>query len=126
MEEARLLITVFRELNETSDRKVALFTSSLISLFGSTSMFNAFLDELETTIANGKVPEAIKTRALNLAKTYIPQVAGLNDIQDLDQVAVTPEKLRGIRNDSAENRKDGARIILAALNKILGTVKTIG
>lgn len=125
MEEARALITAFRDLNETHDRKVAFFTSSLISLFGSTNMFNAFLTEIDAALVNRTISAADKKRAANLTHTYIPQVAGLNCIQDLDQETVTVPMLTGIRNDSAENRQQGARIILAALKQILKEVDKI-
>jgi hypothetical protein len=126
MEEARTLIAAFRELNETEDRKVAIFTASLISLFGSTGMFNDFLNEMDAALVSGKVPEAVRTRAANLTNTYIPQVAGLNSIQNLDAEDVSADALRSIRNDSAVNRKQGARVILASLVRILKAVYQIG
>jgi hypothetical protein len=122
MDEARALIAVFRELNATNDRKVALFTSSLVSLFGSTSMFNAFLDEIDTGLSTRQFTEDVKKRAANLTDIYIPQVAGLNSIQDFAEQTVTAADLRVIRNDSAENRKQGARTILAAISRILKQV----
>jgi membrane-bound lytic murein transglycosylase B len=125
MDEARALISVFRELNESTDRRVSLFTSSLVSLFGSTSMFNAFLAEIDAGLNSHQFSTEVKTRAANLTNTYIPQVAGLNDIQDFDQQTVTAEELRNIRNDSAESRKQGARTILAALSRILKQVSEV-
>ena len=125
MEEARALITAFRELNETSDRKVALFTSSLISLFGSTGMFNAFLVELDEALVSRTIPAAVKTRAANLANSYIPQVAGLNNLQDINGEPVTAADLKAIRNDSAQHRHLGTRTILVALNQILKEVNKI-
>jgi hypothetical protein len=122
MDEARALIAVFRELNASNDRKVALFTSSLVSLFGSTAMFNAFLDEIDTGLSSRQFPQDVKKRAASLTDTYIPQVAGLNNILDFSQLTVTAEDLRGIRNDSADNRKQGARTILAGLSRILKQV----
>ena len=126
MEEARALIAAFRELNETSDRKVALFTSSLISLFGSTSMFNAFLTEIDGALVNRTISADVKTRAANLSRSYIPQVAGLNNLQNIDQETVTAAALKGILNDSAENRRQGTRTILVALNQILKEVNKLG
>jgi hypothetical protein len=125
MDEVHALIAVFRELNASSDRKVALFTSSLVSLFGSTAMFNAFLDEIDTGLNSRQFPQDVKKRAASLTDIYIPQVAGLNDILDFSQLTVTAEDLRGIRNDSADNRKQGARTILAALSRILKQVTDI-
>jgi len=125
MDEARELISVFRELNESTDRKVSLFTSSLVSLFGSTSMFNAFLAEIDAGLSSHQFSADVKKRAANLTNTYIPQVAGLNDIRDFDQQTVSAEALRHIRNDSADNRKQGARTILAALSRILKQVTEI-
>lgn len=125
MEEARALIVAFRELNETNDRKIGLFTSSLISLFGSTSMFNDFLGEIDTAIVSNTISSDVKMRAANLAQTYIPQVAGLNSIKDLDDAQVSAEILLGISNDSAEHRHEGTRVILAALKRILQAVNNI-
>jgi hypothetical protein len=126
MEEARALISVLRELNETSDRKVAQFTPSLIGLFGSTSMFEDFLSDLDEAFKSGQISKPIKVRAANLAQTFIPQVAKLNGIADLAGQTVSVEQLRTIRIDSADQIKQGVRAILAALIKIMDEVCKIG
>lgn len=125
MEEARALISVFHELNATNDRKIALFSSSLIGLFGSTSMFEDFLSDLETSFSNGAISAPVKERAANLAHIYIPQVAKLNGIEDINGQNVSVEQLRAIQTTPPQERKEGVRIILAALIKILDAAKMI-
>ena len=126
MEEARALISVFHELNATNDRKIALFSSSLIGLFGSTRMFEDFLSDLDTSLTNGTISAPVKERATNLARTYIPQVAQLNGIEDINGLNVSAEQLRAIKTTPPHERKEGVRIILAALIKILEAVKKVG
>lgn len=126
MEEARALISVFHELNATNDRKIALFSSSLIGLFGSTRMFEDFLSDLDKSLTNGTISAPVKERATNLARTYIPQVAQLNGIEDINGLNVSIEQLRAIKTAPPHERKEGVRIILAALIKILEAVKSVG
>ncbi len=122
MNEARALISAFHELNATNDRKVSHFTSSLIGLFGSTRMFDDFLTDLDTVLSNGDLAPPVKERAANLARTYIPQVAQLNGIEDINGHEITADQLRGITTDTPMARKQGVRVILAALIRILDAV----
>jgi len=126
MEEARALISVFHELNATNDRKIALFSSSLIGLFGSTRMFEDFLSDLDKSLTNGTISAPVKERATNLARTYIPQVAQLNGIDDINGLNVSAEQLRAIKTSPPHERKEGVRTILAALIRILEAVKMVG
>lgn len=122
MEEARQLISAFHELNATNDRKVSQFTSSLIGLFGSTRMFEHFLSDLDSAFTNGDLEPSVRERATNLARTYIPQVAQLNGIENINGHAVTADQLRAISTGSPLARKEGVRVILAALITILEAV----
>lgn len=126
MDEARALISVFHELNATSDRKVSQFTSSLIGLFGSTRMFEDFLSDLDKAMSNGDLAPSVKERTANLARTYIPQVAQLNGIEDINGHTITADQLRAISTDSPLARKQGVRVILAALIRILEAVNKPG
>lgn len=126
MEDARELISVFHELNATNDRKIAQFTSALIGLFGSTRMFEDFLSDLDTSLTNGSISAPVRERAANLAQTYIPQVAQLNGIEDINGQNISADQLRAIQTTPPHERKQGVRIILAALIKILEAVKKMG
>ncbi len=126
MNEARALISVFHELNATNDRKVSQFTSSLIGLFGSTRMFEDFLSDLDKAFTSGELAPSVKERAVNLARTYIPQVAQLNAIEDINGHTITADQLRAISTDSPLARKQGVRVILAALITILEAVNRPG
>lgn len=126
MEDARALIGVLRELNGSTDRKVGYFTPALIGLFASPGMFDAFLAGLDETLARGTIDESLRERALNLSRTFIPQVADLNGISELTVPTVTPEQLRAVRADSPQGRKLGVKVILAALIKILDEVSKVG
>lgn len=122
MKEALELIAVFHALNVPGDRRVAHLSPSLIGLFGSLNIFDAFLAELEAALTSGTIAEPLKKRAGNLAGNFIPQVAGFNSISALPTQQVTAEHLRSIRADSPGNRLQGVTMILAALMKILTEV----
>lgn len=126
MEEARELISVFREINGTRDRNVAQFTPALIGLFGSARLFDVFLASLDKAFSTRNIPAPLKERVTNLARTFIPQVAGLNGIAGLSAERISAEQLRTIRTDSPGNRKEGMRVILSALLKILDEAKRLG
>jgi hypothetical protein len=123
MEETRELIAVFRELNSTGDRNIARLTPSLVGMFGSLKQLDAFLAELDIVLANKTITEPLRKRSINLADTFIPQVAGYNGINELPVSKVTPESLRSIRSDSPESRVHATETILAALMKILTEVR---
>jgi hypothetical protein len=122
MNEAHELIDALRELNQSNDRKVSYFTSSLVGMFGTESMFDEFLSNLDTVLDSGEIPDALKTRASNLVHTFIPQVAGFNMIEDLSFQNISADQLRLIRTDSPQHRKQGVRVILTALMKVLDEV----
>jgi hypothetical protein len=126
MEQARCLISAFHELNRTGTRTVAHFTPSLIGMFGSLSIFDAFLSEVDTALVDRQIPPSLQKRAINLTGTFIPQVAEYNSIDDFATVGVTCEELAGITADGLENRRRGATLILAALMCILAEVSRTG
>lgn len=126
MNEARALISAFHELNATNDRKVSHFTSSLIGLFGSTRMFEDFLSDLDKAFTSSELAPSVKERATKLARTYIPQVAQLNGIEDINGHNITADQLRAISTDSPLARKQGVRVILAALITLLEAVDKPG
>lgn len=119
MEEARSLISVFHQLNRSKNRTVAHFCPSLIGMFGSLGIFDAFLAEIDTALASNQIQASLKKRAANLSGTFIPQVAGYNGIDDLASYPVTAAGLRDITADSLEKRREGVSLILAALMYIL-------
>jgi hypothetical protein len=116
---ARSLIAAFNELNRSENRTVAIFTPSLIGMFGSTGIFDSFLAEVDTAITAGQVPASLKKRAANLIGTFIPQVADYNSIENLASCAISADQLKNISADSLDNRRKGIEIILAALIQIL-------
>lgn len=116
---AASLISAFKELNSNGSRTVANFTPSLIGMFGSLSIFNAFLDEIDVALASGQISPSLKKRAANLSTTFIPQVAEYNGIKDPAAYPVTVEGLRSISAGSLAQRKEGVAIILSALMTIL-------
>jgi hypothetical protein len=119
MKEAHELIAVFHELNNSNGRTIANMAPSLIGLFGSLRLFDAFLTDLDTALVNNAISEPLRKRAANLAGTFIPQVAGYNSINELPPNRISPEQLRSLRADSPENRQEGVTIILTALMNIL-------
>jgi hypothetical protein len=119
MSQAQKLIAVFHDLNRSTDRTVAHFTPSLIGMFGSLSIFDAFLSEIDAAVAKAAISASLKKRAANLSGTFIPQVAEYNGIADPSALLVTDEQLRKISLDSLENRKLGTVIILSALMLIM-------
>lgn len=119
MSVARELIAAFHEINGSKERSIADFTPSLVGLYGSASIFGTFLDEIDEAIKNRAVSEALKTRAINLIGTFIPQVAEYNGIKDISSRKVTKEDLLGITPESLQSRRDGIMIILCALVTIL-------
>ena len=118
MSGARSLIATFKELNRSGNRTVAIFTPSLIGMFGSTGIFDSFLEEVDTAIVTGQIPASLKKRAANLIGTFIPQVADYNSIEDLS-CAVSADILQSISADSLEKRRKGVEVILSALVMIL-------
>ena len=125
MSEARALIAAFHELNRTDDRCVGYFTPSLVGMFGSKSMLDHFLAELDAALARGEIAEPLRTRSANLVHTFIPQVAGYNGIKDLAGLNVTAEQLRAVRADSPLLRLEGVKVILAGFMKVLEEVVSI-
>jgi len=113
------LIAAFKELNNNGNRNVANFTPSLIGMFGSLSLFNALLDEIDAALASGRISPSLKKRLANLSSTFIPQVAEYNGIKDPSAYPVTVEGLRGVSTGSLAERKEGVTIILSALMAIL-------
>ncbi len=122
MNEARGLIAAFLELNRSEDRKIGYFTSSLVGMFGTGTMFDEFMESLDRVLTNGPIPEPLRTRATNLVHTFIPQVAGFNKIEDLSFRDVTVDQLRAISSATPQERSEGVRTILVAFMKILDTV----
>ena len=123
MSESRAMIAAFLELNRSSDRNVALFTPSLVGMFGSINIFDSFLNEVDSALATAETSETLKKRAANLIGTFIPQVAEYNDMKDLTDSAVTADKLRNITPTSLSDRRQGVIYILSALITILKEVK---
>jgi len=119
MAAAASLISVFKELNSNPDTTVANFTPSLIGMFGSPSLFNALLDEIDAALTSGQISPSLKKRAANLSSTFIPQVAEYNGIKDPAACPVTAEGLRGVSTGSLAKRKEGVAIILSALMAIM-------
>lgn len=123
MSESRAMIAAFLELNRSADRNVALFTPSLVGMFGAINIFDTFLNEIDSALASGKIPEPLKKRAANLIGTFIPQVADYNGIKDLTDAAVTADRLKNITPASLDGRRQGVIFILSALIAILTEVK---
>jgi len=119
MNGARSLISAFHEINRSENKAVAYFTPSLIGMFGSASIFDSFLSEIDTAMASGKIPASIKKRAANLTGTFIPQVAEYNGIINPSERIVTTDELKGISRESLESRRNGVEVILSALIAIL-------
>jgi hypothetical protein len=119
MNGTRSLISAFHEINRSENNAIAYFTPSLIGMFGSTSIFDSFLAEIDTAMASGNMPASIKKRAANLTGTFIPQVAEYNGIMNPSERIVTADELRGISKDSLESRRKGVETILSALIAIL-------
>jgi hypothetical protein len=116
---AASLISAFKELNSKSDTTVADFTPSLIGMFGSLGLFDAFLTDIDNALALGRISPSLKKRAANLAGTFIPQVAEYNGIKDPAAYPVTADALRGLTTATLATRKEGVAIILSALMAIL-------
>jgi hypothetical protein len=122
MNEARELIAAFLELNRSDDRKIGYFTSSLVGMFGTGTMFDEFLVSLDRVLTSGTIAESLRTRATNLIYTFIPQVAGFNRIEDLSFQDVSADQLRAVSTATPLARSEGVRIILMAFMKVLDTV----
>lgn len=124
MSTPRDLIAVLLKHNSSSDKNIALFTPSLIGMFGSAPIFDVFLKEVDSSLATGNIPEPLITRAANLIGTFIPQVAEYNGIKSLDDNQVTAELLEGISPATLAERKQGTVLILSSLIAILkGVIK---
>lgn len=119
MNRALSLIAAFHEINTTEQKSIAYFTPSLIGMFGSVSIFDSFLSEIETAINSGDMPESIKKRAANLIGTFIPQVAEYNGIKNPSERIVSADELRNISPETLESRRNGVEIILSALISLL-------
>lgn len=126
MEGARSLISAFHELNRSKDNTVAHFTPSLIGMFGSLGIFDAFLAEIDSALANRTTSPSLKKRAVNLSGTFIPQVAEYNGIKDPAAYPVTTADLQSINASTLAGRREGAVIILAALLVILKEIREMG
>lgn len=122
MNEARRIIAAFLDLNRSEDRKISYFTSSLVGMFGTGTMFDEFLESLDRVLETGSVPEPLRTRSANLFHTFIPQVAGFNSISDLSFQDVTADQLRDVSTATPHLRGAGVRTILVAFMKVLDTV----
>ena len=122
MNDARELIATFLELNRSEDRKIGYFTSALVGMFGTDTMFDEFLENLDRVLVTESIPEPLRTRATNLVHTFIPQVAGFNKIEDLAYQDVTVDQLRAISTATPQKRSEGVRTILIAFMKVLDTV----
>ena len=119
MNGAHSLISAFHEINRSENKAVAYFTPSLIGMFGSASIFDSFLAEIDKAMASGTMPASIKKRAANLTGTFIPQVAEYNGIKNPAERIVTADELRNISKESLKNRRNGVEVILSALIAIL-------
>lgn len=119
MNNARSLIAAFHEINRSENKSVHYFSPSLIGMFGSTSIFDCFLAEIDTAMATGKMPASIKKRAANLSGTFIPQVAEYNGIKNPAERIVTADELKNISKESLETRRNGVEVILSGLIAIL-------
>lgn len=119
MDGARSLISAFHEINRSENRSIDYFIPSLIGMFGSISIFESFLAEIDTAMATGKMPTSTKKRAANLSGTFIPQVAEYNGIKNPAQRIVTANELRNISKDTLESRRNGVEVILSGLIAIL-------
>lgn len=126
MADSAALISAFRELNRNNSASVADFTPSLIGMFGSAGIFDAFLSEVGAALASGKISPSLKKRAANLSGTFIRQVAEYNGIKDPAAYPVTVEALRGLSTASLASRKEGVAIILSALMAILKDASELG
>lgn len=124
MTDHRALIKVLMELNSTHDRSVACFSPGLVGMFGSTALMNDFLSNIDQAFVNQSISEPLRSRARNLTRTFIPQIASLNSLSDLSAVAVSVDSLRAIRAEQG-TRNDGVKMILAALTLILAEACTI-
>lgn len=126
MAKAAALIAAFRELNRKSGITVANFTPSLIGMFGSISLFDEFLAEIEEALAKGTISPPLKKRAANLSGTFIPQVADYNAIKNPAAYPVSAEALSSISQNSLGERTEGVAIILSALMAILKEAGELG
>lgn len=119
MARAHSLIAAFNELKKSENKTVAHFSPSLIGLFGSVGIFDAFLTEVDAAIAAGQVSASLRKRAANLIGSFIPQVAEYNSIKNPSSLAVSADDLKNVTADSLECRRKGVEIILSALIMIL-------
>ena len=126
MHNSRELIAAFQELNDSQDRNTGYFSPGLVGMFGSIALMNDFLADLDEAFSNQSIPQSLNSRAKNLTKTFIPQVAALNSISDLSAQDISVDALRGIRSDSPTSRGEGVKIILAALTHICNQSCTMG
>lgn len=122
MAEARALIAALLDIDRTADRGITKFIPSLVGLFGTVTMFDQFLTELDAALTTQNIAPPLKERSVNLVKTFIPQVASYNGIEKLSLQSVTPDQLRALRADTLDGRDKGLRVILAALLMILDEV----
>lgn len=125
MGEARNLISALHDINRSDRETVAHFLPSLIGMFGSLGIFDAFLSEMDAALENGNISTSLKKRAANLSGTFIHQVAEYNGIKDPAALAVTAEAVRNISVGSLAGRKEGVALILASLMVILKEVNTL-
>jgi hypothetical protein len=95
-------------------------------MFGSTSIFDSFLAEIDKAMATGNMPASIKKRAANLSGTFVPQVAAYNGVKNPAQRIVTADDLRNISKESLESRRNGVEVILSGLIAILKEASEMG
>jgi hypothetical protein len=126
MTETRQLLSALREINSSETRIVARLTPSLIGMFGSPSMFDIFLADLDVALNSGTLPGNLRRRATNLTGTFIPQVAELNGVKDFGSTPASAADVRTLSVGSPAERKRGVAVILSALNAILVEVQKIG
>lgn len=126
MAEAASLISALKHLNRSGTTTVANFTPSLIGMFGSLGLFEAFLDDIAAALADGRIEPSLKKRAANLSATFIPQVAEYNGIKDPAACPVSVEALHGVSTGSLAARKEGVALILSALMTILREAGKLG
>lgn len=125
MGEVRSLIAALHDINRSDGKTVAHFLPSLIGMFGSLGIFDAFLSEMDAALVSGSLSTSLGKRASNLSGTFIPQIADYNGIKDPAAIKVTAETIRNISADTLEGRKEGVSAILGALMAILKEVNAL-
>lgn len=125
MNETRQLLNALREINSAETRIVARLTPSLIGMFGSMTIFDLFLADLDDALSSRSVPPNLRRRAANLTGTFIPQVADFNGVTDLSAHPATADDVRSLRIGSPDERKRGVAVILSALTTVLNEIQAL-